>query len=210
MIQFLKKLLLLLFTMQISSCSKNTDAIMSGDLVFRSTSAGGISDAINSVTKNSQQISYSHMGICIVENNNIWVYHAAPAKGVCKELLEDFCRPDTAFTYTTDLYRLDISIQSLKEIKTKLDNYLGQPYDSTYIINNEGYYCSEFIYDVFKNNEIFKLNTMTFKDPLTGLFHDGWIEHYKNLGIEIPEGQPGCNPNDMSKNKKLKFITRLN
>ena len=51
---------------------------------------------------------------------------------------------------------------------------------------------------------------MTFKDPLTGLFHDGWIEHYKNLGIEIPEGQPGCNPNDMSKNKKLKFITRLN
>ncbi len=47
------------------------------------------------------------------------------------------------------------------------------------------------------------LNPMTFKDPETGEFLPTWIEYYEKLGVEIPEGQPGCNPNGLASSDKL-------
>jgi hypothetical protein len=47
---------------------------------------------------------------------------------------------------------------------------------------------------------------MTFKDPETGKFLPGWIKHYQKLGIPVPEGEPGCNPNGLASSDKLKPI----
>jgi hypothetical protein len=35
-------------------------------------------------------------------------------------------------------------------------------------------------------------------------------EYYKSLGVEIPEGLPGCNPGGISTSKKIKIIGELN
>jgi len=50
---------------------------------------------------------------------------------------------------------------------------------------------------------------MTFKDIETNDFHPGWIEHYDKLGIEIPEGLPGCNPNGMAASENLILLGEI-
>ena len=46
---------------------------------------------------------------------------------------------------------------------------------------------------------------MTFKNPQTGEFLAGWVDHYKKLGIPVPEGEPGCNPNGMAASDKIEM-----
>ncbi len=177
--------------------------IHSGDIIFRGNYNDGISQAINEVTKTSTNKSYSHMGICMEENNTIQVYHATPKKGVCKVTLEEFCNPDDKFYYS-DVYRLTSKEIPLKLIISRINKHIGEPYDSTYIIENPGLYCSEFIYEVLKPLHIFELHPMTFKNS-DGTTNKIWLEYYNKLGFDIPEGKPGCNPNKMSQNKKLTF-----
>ncbi len=177
--------------------------IQSGDIIFRGNYNDGISQAINDVTKTSNNKSYSHMGICMKENNSIQVYHATPEKGVCKVPLMDFCNPDDKFYYS-DIYRLTGKDIPLNLIQNEIMKHMGEDYDSTYVIENPGMYCSEFIYEIFNPLHIFELQPMTFKTN-DGTMNKTWIEYYNKLGIDIPEGKPGCNPNKMSQNNNLKF-----
>jgi len=184
--------------------------IHSGDILFRGTDHLGLSEAINKVTKTKSSTNYTHIGVCQVVNDTIWVYHAAPEKGVCKEPLELFCQPDKQTKYLVDLFRLkETHKPSVNTALIEAKRHVGKPYDYTYILSGEGFYCSEFIYEIFKKDSIFRLNPMTFVDPDTKEFHDGWVSHYNNLGIDIPEGQSGCNPNEMATSTKLKFIERI-
>jgi len=193
-------------------CKKHDTNLLlkNGDVVFRANNETGLSEAINKVTQTNSKTNYTHMGICQIKNDTVWVIHASAKNGVCKEPLMLFCKPNLNTEYVTDVYRLNQkyskTIQSALAIAFSL---LGEPYDSTYILDNKGYYCSEFIYEIFKNDSIFNVNPMTFIDPNTGHFHKEWVEHYRNLKIEIPEGKLGCNPNKMSTNGKLSFIKRL-
>jgi hypothetical protein len=83
---------------------------------------------------------------------------------------------------------------------------LGKPYNFSYILSDSAHYCSEFIYRAFAPDSVFALAPMTFKDPQTGEFPEAWVEHYQKLGIEIPEGLPGCNPNGMAASERLERI----
>ena len=181
-----------------------------GDILFRGNNKSGISKAINEVTQTSKKNNYTHMGICQVTDNTVYVIHACAQKGVCKEKLEDFCKPNGDTIYTTDAFRLEEKyIHSIIPALKRANYLINQPYDNTYILDNPGYYCSEFIYHIFSNDSIFTLNPMTFINPETNEFHRGWIKHYKELGIQIPEGQPGCNPNEMATEKKVYFLFKV-
>ncbi len=204
--------LLLILTLTSLQCTryKNSPILKNGDILFRSNHKDGLSQAINEVTQTNTTSNYTHMGICYIIKDSVFVIHASPKNGVIKEVLHDFCYPQGDTSYTTDAYRIRDEINP--NITLALENakkLITQPYDNTYIIENPGYYCSEFIYHIFIQDSIFKLNPMTFIDPSTGNFHAGWIEHYKNLNINIPEGKPGCNPNEMSNTDKIVFIARL-
>jgi len=39
---------------------------------------------------------------------------------------------------------------------------------------------------------------MTFINPKTRKIDDFWISFYKKQNLEVPEGQPGCNPNGLA------------
>ena len=194
------------------SCNQQTTktSIQSGDILFRGTSHAGLSEAINKVTQTDSSTNYTHIGVCEMIDDTVWVYHSAPEKGVCREPLELFCQPDTLTSYVVDQYRLKQEYQgAIKGALIQADRHIGEQYDYSYIIESKGYYCSEFIYEIFEKDSIFKLNPMTFVDPDTREFHQGWVSHYNSLGIEIPEGQPGCNPNEMAVNSKLKLVKRI-
>jgi len=207
-----KNVFVVLVLSLLMSCNQpnNKQGLQSGDILFRGQQANGLSQAIDAVTQTEQAHHYTHMGIVELENDTVWVIHAAPEKGVCKETLAQFCLPaqDSALV---GHYRIKNLPSTLLTSAISMANAkLNAPYNYTYIIEDEGYYCSEFVYELFVQDSIFQLEPMTFIDPASGEFHPGWIKHYNGLEIDIPEGQLGCNPNGMAASDKLKFIAYIN
>ena len=191
------------------SCTSRPQ-IKSGDIVFRGALGSDLSKAINDVTQTSKFTNYTHIGICDVVDGNVIVYHSDLGKGVVKESLELFMNSDDTISYNVDLYRIkNIGPNQIKEALSKAKSLVSNPYNTTYILEDNGYYCSEYIYEVFKTDSVFQLEPMTFKNSETHTFHKGWIEHYKNLGIAIPEGKLGCNPNGMASSNAIKFIKKI-
>ena len=72
----------------------------------------------------------------------------------------------------------------------------------------EAVYCSELVHASFLQDDgtpIFSAKPMTFKDP-EGETDPYWTEYYARLGVPIPEGEPGTNPNDLSRDPVLQEI----
>jgi len=162
------------------------------------------------VTQTSKATNYTHIGVCNIEDGKVVVYHADLGKGVVKEPLELFMNSEDTLIYTIGLYRIkNIDKQHIENAITIAKSLVGNPYNTTYILEDEGYYCSEYIYEIFKKDSVFRLEPMTFKHTETNTFHKGWIDHYKDLGIPIPEGKLGCNPNGMASSDALEFIKKL-
>ncbi len=206
----MKSLLYILVVVLVFSCT-NSIKIEPGDIVFRGALTSNLSEAINEVTQTSKSTSYTHIGICDVVDGKVIVYHSDLGKGVVKEPIEMFISSEDTIKYNVDLYRIKrINSIQIENAITKAKSLVGNPYNTTYILEDNGYYCSEYIYELFKEDSIFKLEPMRFKNPETNKFHKGWVEHYQNLGIEIPEGQLGCNPNGMANSVSLNFIKKLN
>ena len=198
---------LCLILVLIVSCAKK-ETIKTGDVIFREPITNSqLSEAINEVTQTKKVTNYTHMGICFIENDSVKVIHSDVDLGVVIQPLQVFLQPEDSTTYIADVYRINQleSTQASKAI-SNAKALVGQPYNTTYIFEDEGYYCSEFVYEAFKDHQVFQLEPMTFKDPKTNQFHEGWISHYKALNIEIPEGKLGCNPNGMANNKHLTLV----
>ena len=208
-INILSRTALLIVLVLVMSCTTTT-TIKSGDIIFRGATQSDLSEAINEVTQTEKATNYTHMGICSVENDTVFVYHSDLSKGVVKEPLQLFLKPDDTTTYTADVYRIkDSTKPQIENAISKANKLLGEPYNFTYILEDKGYYCSEYIYELFKEDNFFTLEPMTFKNAETNTFHNGWLAHYKDLGIEIPEGKLGCNPNGMAASETLVFVKRL-
>lgn len=190
----------ILTVVAIMACSRDftVNDIKTGDILFTGEellNPGDLSTAINEVTRTALETNYTHMGIAKVTKNRVYVIHADPRRGVYQEPLEEFL----ARYSQVDVFRVNNEFsQYLPEAINIAISLLGKPYDDSFIIGSGGHYCSGLIYTLFSNTGVFELAPMTFKDPSTGEFHSMWVEHYARLGIEIPEGLPGCNPNGMA------------
>lgn len=184
--------------------------LQTGDLLFRESAASSLSQAIDAVTQTDKATHFSHMGLVEKVGDSIFVLHAAPEGGSCKIALQEFIYPKEDSIYKPRkvvAYRLQARYR--KAIPTaiqKAKSMLGKPYNYSYVMNDSSYYCSGFVYRAFEKDSIFKLNPMTFKNPDTGEFNQSWIEFYQDLGMEVPEGKPGCNPNGMAASDKLEKL----
>ncbi len=87
---------------------------------------------------------------------------------------------------------------------------IGVPYDEVFLPDNGRLYCSELVALAFQaandGEAFFKTSTMTYKDPSTGDFFPAWVDYFKDLNTDIPEGLPGCNPGGLSRDEKLEII----
>ncbi len=214
---FLRILIVLALGAQFTACNnlqkKPRFTLEKGDLLFQDLDADSISDAIESVTGGAKNLSFSHVGIVDIHSNGDTMVLEAISKGVTYTKLTDFLQRST----TAD-QKPKVEVGRLKpEFTAFIDKALesgekliGKPYDDIYIMGDSTYYCSELIYDLFANAgdsiEIFRLNPMTFKDDKTGGFLPFWIEYYKNLGVDIPEGKPGLNPNGMHESPNIEIV----
>jgi len=202
-----KKLLVPALGLFFLGCSNqiSKDTLRTGDLLFCSYETGELSEAINKVTKTTEEKNYSHMGIIECLNYEVFVIHASIKRGVVKESIADFLQKDQASTIA--VYRLKKTFRSSIPIAIeKANSTVGLPYNYKYLMNDSSYYCSQLVYHIFKNDSLFKLEPMTFKNPGTDKYNKGWVNYYRELGVSIPEGEPGCNPNEMATSDKLIFL----
>lgn len=193
----------------IMSKGKNRIELKTGDLLFMTHPACNLSQAIDQATQTGKGTHFSHIGIVEREGETIKVYHSTPKKGVCCELLDQFLHADENEVKAT-VYRLKAPF--LKAVPQALNSarlLLGEVYNHSFLLSEPGYYCSEFIYKIYASKSIFHLYPMTFKDPVSGEFIPAWVEYYERLGISMPEGRPGCNPNGMAASEKLELIGEL-
>jgi hypothetical protein len=184
--------------------------IQTGDLIFVGAKADLLSGAINRVTKREENVTFDHVGIIEVSESKVYLLHASPKKGSVREPLDSLVYQATAKSKKLTIYRLSVEVQpSIPNAINKARNLLGKPYNWSYILNDSSLYCSDFVERAFRDTSLFKLEPMTFKDPKTGETDSFWAEFYRKLGLDVPEGQLGCNPNGLAANRQLKKLGDL-
>ena len=191
-----------------------------GDILFQDLDSSPLCDAIEIVTPGYKNANLSHIGIvvelgdpyCINPNyifdDKIRVLEAIP-KNVKTTRLDSFLnrsfdnnkKPKVIVGRLKNQYQHTIN-DAILFLKSKI----GIKYDDAFLINNGSYYCSELIYEAFKNDSIFKLNPMTFLDPATNETMQVWKEYYSKLKMEIPQNKLGINPGSMSLSEKIEII----
>jgi len=184
--------------------------LRSGDLIFQDLDCGPMCDAIEEVTTGYKGNRFSHVGL-VHETDSALMVIEAVGGGVRQIPLDSFMHRTAHTMYVGRVkkpYR-----HLIPEAMAFALRQLGKPYDDAFIYGNDKYYCSELIYDAFKaanqDKDFFTLEPMTFKQPGAAAFYPVWINYYRELGTEIPEGKPGCNPGGLSRSPRLDIVGTL-
>lgn len=183
------------------------------DLLFQTETTSDFSNAISSSTASEDTLSYIHVAIIAIEDDDkVFVLEASPGSGVREISLEEFLResPKTKEGTGVVVKRLNIDFPK-KQVIENAKSFLNQPYDWYYLPDNGKMYCSELVYESFKESNgkpIFEARPMNFRNA-DGSFPQFWLDLFKQLDTEIPQGVPGTNPNDLSKDVRLKEVYRF-
>jgi hypothetical protein len=183
-----------------------------GDLLFQDLDCGPLCDAIESVTQGYQHFRLSHVAIVAeFKGDSALVYEAygdsvriTEFRNFAQRSADSLGRPKILVGRLRQNYRYLIA-----EILKQAQLLIGKPYDPYFLINNDKYYCSEFIFEAVRaanGSAWFNLEPMTFRDPITGQTLPAWEEYFKNLQVPIPENKLGLNPGSMSRCPVLEII----
>ena len=183
--------------------------------IFQVGIAGGMTEAIADATGGESDLSFTHVGIITVEPDGIYVLEAKSEPGVTMTPLQKFLdssatiegRPAAAIARITLPERRELATRAIGEAK----KYLGQPYDDSFLPHNGKMYCSELVWECYltgpKSEHLFTARPMNFRTA-DGRLPQFWIDHFAAMDEPIPEGVPGTNPQDMSREKFLKIVYR--
>lgn len=175
--------------------------LKTGDLLFQTAGTSEFSSAIDSSTGST---GFAHVGIVWVAPDGIEnVIEASPKEGVRVVEAEKFISEAPGVT----AMRLEADFAADKVISLAL-SHIGEPYDWYYLPDNGMMYCSELVYESYlsqEGNHIFTAQPMSFRNG-EGEIPAFWITLYEKLGVGVPEGVPGTNPNDLSKDPRLKVL----
>ena len=199
-----------MLTSMFTACSEK---LQDGDLVFVCADTTGMDAAISEATANDNFVNYSHVGIIECTKEGAFVIDATPKYGVSRRPLRQFvaengtchyyrimfwpASPEVFFNTTLDKYMRE-------EWISKAKSYVGLSYDPYFQPDNGKFYCSElvadcyFVPDVDKWIPYFKPQPMNFQSP-DGTIPEYWVNLFDSLGVEVPQGVLGTNPNDLAK-----------
>ena len=183
-----------------------------GDLIFQDLDCGPLCDAIEKVTEGAGGKDFSHLGMVLRSGDTLAIVEAI-GSAVQLTGIQRFVQRSK----TTDgrpkvvVARLKPRWHALVDSATvAAGNMVGIPYDESFLPDNGRLYCSEMVALAFqsanKGKPFFQQLPMTFKDPDTEQFFPVWMDYYKQLKMDIPEGRPGCNPGGLSHDDKLEII----
>lgn len=130
-------------TETITAQTESVKEVREGDVIFQ-TSQSQQSPLIQIATRSK----ISHCGIIVMRNGKPYVLETL--KTLVITPLDQFIVRGEGGKYWLK--------RSKKEnIKIKYDSYLGKPYDLAFKFDNGKFYCSELVYDIYKNQLGIKL-----------------------------------------------------
>lgn len=168
-----------------------------GDLLFvRDTT--GMGQAVEATTG-----EVTHVAIVLCTDSGTYALDATPLRGVALTPIADFLRlnPNHELVRPQWEYNTVFFDHEVRAV-------IGAAYDSLFLPGNMDYYCSELVWDCFRDAQgrpLVPTQPMTFRDS-TGQMPPYWVDWFARLGREAPEGIEGTNPQDlyrwMKENKK--------
>lgn len=193
-----------------------------GDLLFV---VNGQGNNITDVTDGVDGLGIDH--IAVFSDGN--VIEAIPEYGVVENPLDSFLvrLSDRESVLVGRIERLDV-----EESVTNARKFLGKPYDDIFMPSDSAIYCSELVQKsfVFKDglkerdqnvkevdskatgsgtkHFVFGTIPMSFHDS-TGNVTEFWTKFYSARGLAVPEGEPGTNPGQLSRDPNVKILGRL-
>jgi hypothetical protein len=198
------------------TCSCNhshyEEFLQEGDLLFQDLDCGELCDAIEAVTQGVDGRDFSHCAMVVQVNDTLKVIEAIGDQVQLNSLHHFFARSgDTLKVEKISIARLKNPYSHIAaKAASEILGFMGMPYDDDFSMSNEKYYCSEIIHEAFKsanNGKVFfEPAPMTFKQPEKDEYFPVWLTYFKDLGIPIPEGEPGINPGLISRSDKLEIV----
>lgn len=184
-----------------------------GDLLFQRTAAEGMGDAIAAATRRDTAVTFTHVGIVEAASDGVFVVEAIDTS-VRRTPLADFLarsaqrggRPLAAVgrLRAADAATID---RAMRRARARL----GLPYDDAFLPANGKLYCSELAWECYvaadDSTHLLRSRPMTFR-AADGELPDYWTEHFAALGMPVPEGVAGTNPNDMARDPAVEIVWR--
>ena len=183
--------------------------LLPGDILFQDSGNYLLNQAIKTVTIGNSGARMDHCAVCLSNNQ---VVEALP-EGVVKTGMVAFLNRSLNHEHLPKVMVGRLAREHAHLIPKMLEfaaNAVGQPYNGTFDMGSDGFYCSELVYKATKyancGHDLFELVQMTFKNPETGETDPGWVTYFQNLGVAIPEGKPGINPASISLSERLVVV----
>lgn len=202
----MKKLLALVLALSAVACQPRVEILRTGDLVFVGTADEGpdsMDEAISSATG-----SLTHVAIVEVDAaGNRWVIDATPKRGVCRYPLDTLVRDNPGAVFLVKRLRDTTGVSGFVDHARQ---FIGEPYDWTFLPDNGAHYCSELVRDAYRRQDgscLFEEKPMNFLAP-DGSLPPYWKSLFEQLEMPVPQGVPGTNPQDMSASPLLETLAK--
>ncbi|WP_302604854.1 YiiX/YebB-like N1pC/P60 family cysteine hydrolase [uncultured Alistipes sp.] len=193
-----------------AACTQQREQLRSGDLLFQVGRESAMSGAIMAATGKSEEVKFTHVGIAVIGDQADSVLEATSG-GVRMTALSDFLNKSARLNGRPIVVakRLKDTV-GIAAAVARARTFLGQPYDYSFRPDNGKLYCSELVWESYLDPDgrrLFPAQAMNFR-AADGSMPPFWTELFANMSEEIPEGLPGTNSNDMSRDTSLTEVFR--
>lgn len=181
-----------------SGSFKLKDKLQTGDILFI-VSASGQGKAIQLATKSK----YTHVGIVFKEGDKIYVYHAV--EPVMKSTLDEFLKFSEDGKYVARRLKNPSLLNATGNAKmlALAKSLLGKHYDIYFNWKDDEWYCSEFVWKLYKRSygfEIGKLRPLKEFDLSSPVVKEIMARRY---GATLPLEEKMISPGDMFSSELL-------
>ena len=177
--------------------------LQEGDLLFCVSAQG---NAITQVTQGVEGQRIDHVGMVHLSGDSVFVLEAVH-KGVVLTPIDSFLVRRDSLVFASRL----VDTTGVSRSVERALQYLGRPYDFLFMPSDDAFYCSELVQKNYLDAQgqlVFQPIPMSFHDE-TGMVTQFWKDYYARRGMQVPEGEPGSNPGDLSRSPKLRFLLRF-
>lgn len=200
----------------LTGCSECSYQPCAGDLVFVMSSDSEFSEAITESTAAQDSLKFDHVAIVAIEHGEAYVIEASSRYGVVMRTLDEFLKevPLCDGRCGVVIKRLTGACLNGLCMPAVIENakrHIGEEYDWYFLPDNGRQYCSELVFDSFvdaNGDHLFEAVPMNFRN-VDGTMPSFWVELFRSLGTDIPEGVPGTNPGGISKSACLIEVCRF-
>lgn len=196
-------------------CAKKEVRLQSGDLIFvglpvsYEAETGSMDAAIASATGGQEGLNLIHVAIAEVDADAVWIIDATIAHGVDRHPLDTFLTDFTLKDGSLPAFIVKrVSGVDTQAAVERAKALCGRSYDFHFLPDNEDLYCSELVqlcYLDAAGNQVFDSEPMNWLSP-DGSMPPYWEWLFGQLGMEVPQGLPGTNPQRMAASKRLSEI----